>query len=438
MGTPVQAGKRRGPAARLLISSSQRALFSFEQFSRHEMANHASAGAYSFLLSAVPAILVIAYLSSVAIVNIDLKPLLAQLEPYLDAFGGIETLGAFGSKPLSGFTGIFGLVNLIWAARLFIVSLQRGVRVVYLEEARVNPVRENILTFAVELVVIVAVVLLLAISQVAVTALSTIEWAPAVRVFGFLIHISLVTVPYIALWSFILFTYLKVPPRSPKMGNALLSATLCIITYAILGTLLGLTLDTSRYGLLYGILGNLIIGLIKVYFFFWLYFFYIELCYTLEFFDSLLFARFHHVAAPETHAGKVERTLFAEPDRLFRKYAREYKSGQTIFAKGENDKSAMYLYRGSVGIFLAKPEDQAAVALSLVNEGQFFGEMACILDEPRSAWAVAQSASTVFILPHELFQRFLGQDATASMRLIELLATRLKANNEFLAKAEGP
>ena len=39
----------------------RRALFSFEQFTRHEMANHASAGAYAFLLSAFPAILIVLY-----------------------------------------------------------------------------------------------------------------------------------------------------------------------------------------------------------------------------------------------------------------------------------------------------------------------------------------------------------------------------------------
>jgi len=402
------------------------------------MANHAAAGAYSFLLSAVPAILVIAYISSVAVVNMDIKPIIAPLIPYLDAFGGMEIISSFSTKPLSGFAGIFGLVNLIWAARLFVVSIQRGVRVVYLEEARVNPVRENILTFVVELVVIVAVVLIIFISQVSVTALAMIDWAPAARLFGFLVRISLITIPYVALWAFIYFTYMKVPPRTPKSGNAVLSSVLCIITYALLGSLLGLTLDIARYGLLYGILGNLIIGLIKVYFFFWLYFFYLELCYTLEFFDSLLFARFHQVSAPETHAGKVERALFAEPDRLFRRYAREYVSGQTIFAKGEQDKSALYLYRGSVGIFLSDPDGQTGTPLSVVAEGQFFGEMACILDEPRSAWAVAKTDCTVFILPHELFRRFLGQDTTASMRLIELLASRLKANNDFLSKADEP
>ena len=435
MSSPVRDRRNRSHLERLLLSSSQRVLFSIEQFSRHEMANHAAAGAYSFLLSAVPAMLVIVYLSSIAVVKLDISFLLEAMGPYLEASGGVEALRSFAKTPISGFAGIFGLVNLVWAARVFILSIQRGIRVVYGAMARANPIRENILTFIVELVVIVAVVLILAISQVARAALAVIHWAPAAALFGFLVRITLMALPTLALWAFVFFTYMKIPPHKPRTANAVLGATLCIVTYAALGALLGLTLNVQRYGLLYGILGNLIVGLIKVYFFFWLYFLCLEFCYTLEFFDSLLFARFHRVLVSEIRTGKIERALFGKPDRLFKRYAREYRAGQCIFAKGDLDKSTMYMYQGSVGIFLAPPDTGSGSPISKVEEGEFFGEMAGLLDEPRSAWAVAITDCTVFMLPPDLFKRFLEHDPSASIRFIELLVSRLKANNEFLTGA---
>jgi membrane protein len=438
MSEPAPDGRKRSALERLLISISQRVLFSLELFSRHEMANHAAAGAYSFLLSAVPAMLVIVYLSSIVAGSLDISFLLDAMGPYLEVYGGVEALRSFTRTPISGFAGIFGLVNLVWAARLFIISIQRGIRVVYSSVARTNPVRENILTFVVELVVIVAVVLILAISQVARTALAAIHWAPVAALFGHLVRGTLLALPTLALWAFVFLTYLKIPPHKPKTGNAILGATLCIISYAVLGALLGLTINAERYGLLYGILGTLIVGLIKVYFFFWLYFLFMEFCYTLEFFDSLLFARFHRVLAPDIRTGKVERALFGEPDRLFRRYAREYAAGQTIFARGGQEKSALYLYHGSVGIFLTPPEHGRGSPISKVAEGEFFGEMAGLLDEPRSAWAVALADCTVFVLPPGMFKRFLGHDPAASVKLIELLASRLKANNEYLAGAYKP
>lgn len=421
--------------SRLLKSFIQRTLFSLEQFSRHEMANHAAAGAYSFLLSAVPAMLVIVYLSSLAAITFDADELLGLLSPYMGAFGGKDALRSFISKPLSGFAGAFGIVNLVWAARLFVVSIQRGFRVIWADAVKANPVRENILTFAVELVTIVAIVAILAISQIARAMISTVEWKAA-AFFGHAVQVSVRLLPVLALWLFIALTYRNMPPKKPRLAHAVVSSMLCAASYTALGALLGLTMNTARYGLLYGILGNLIVGLIKVYFFFWLYFFFAELTYTVEFFDSLLFARFHRLDSSDKPGGKIERTLFSEPARLFRRYAREYSAGQTIFSRGDDDRSAFYLYRGSVEIHLTPPDAAGSAPRSTVEEGEFFGEMAWILEEPRSAWAVASTDSTVFVLPASLFERFLDQDAGASRRLVELLAARLKANNDFISKAK--
>ncbi|MBU0927658.1 MAG: YihY/virulence factor BrkB family protein [Spirochaetes bacterium] len=426
----------RRSASHYLKSLTQRILFSLEQFSRHEMANHAAAGAYSFLLSAIPAVLVILFISSRAVASFDAEGIIRLLSPFLQAFGGRDALRSFLSTPLAGFAGAFGFINLVWAARLFIVSIQRGIRVVYSDAAKANPIRENALTFVVELVVIVAVVLIISASQVARAAIAAMDWAPAAAFFGLAVKTAFHALPMASLWLFVFLTYENIPPLKPRVRHAALSSALCVASYTVLGGLLGLTLDTARYGLLYGILGNLIVGLIKVYFFFWLYFFFAEMCYAIEYFDSLLFARFHRISSSDKPAGRIERTLFAEPDRLFKRYAREYAAGRTIFSKGDADRSALYLYRGSVEIYLSPPGDAGATLVSTVEEGEFFGEMAWILEESRSAYAVAKDACTVFVLPPELFERFLAQDAGASRRLVELLAARLKANNDLLSKAE--
>lgn len=412
------------------------------------MANHAAAGAYAFLLSAVPALLVIAYLASIAAVGMDLDAIVAPLAGYLDAFGGLDAIRAFAVKPLAGIAGVFGLVNLVWAARLFVVSIQRGARVVYSDAIRAGKagvgthkpdlIRDNLLPFAFELLVIFGIVLLLAASQLAGAALKAISWAPAAELLGALVKLAIRGLPFLALSAFVFLTYLQLPPERPRALNAVLSAVLCMVSYTLVGYLLGLTMDTVRYGLIYGILGNLIIGLIKVYFFFWLYFLCMELCYTLQYFDSLLFARFHKVASSPRPAGGLEKALFARPDRLWRRYAREFAAGRLIFDKGDADRSAYFLYRGAVSIRLSGSSGGREGVVSTVAAGDFFGEMASILDEPRSAAAVAETDCVVFALPPELFRRYLAQDAEASTRIMGLLASRLKANNEQLYRADRP
>lgn len=422
--------------SRHVQSSFQRILFSFEQFKRHEMANHAAAGAYAFLLSAIPAILVILFISSRAVTSFDPETILKSLDPIIGPLGVRSALQSFLSKPLSGFTGAFGIINLVWAARLFIVSIQRGIRVVYFDAARANPVRENILTFAVELIIIVAVVLIISASQIARATIAAIQWEPAVAFLRLTVKTMVLILPVLSLWLFVFLTYMNIPPRKPRLRHAALSSILCIITSSLLGALLGLTLNTTRYGLLYGILGNLIIGLIKVYFFFWLYFLFAELCYTIEYFDSLLFARFYRLSTSNKPAGRIEKYLFIEPNRLFGRYAREFSKGQVIFSRGDFDRTAFYLYRGRVDIYLSAPEGQDTSKHTSVGEGELFGEMASILYEPRSAWALAGTDCTVFVLPPDLFERFLTQDADASLRLLRLMASRLRNNNDILSSPD--
>ncbi len=420
-------------------SFTQRALFSFEQFGRHELANHAAAGAYAFLLSAVPALLVVFYLASLAAdwFRLDIDSAISFIGPYIEIFGGSEAIKAFVGNPLTGFAGAFGLVNLVWAGRLFVVSMQRGVRVIYSSSGKVDPVRENVLTFAVEIILMLAVVTLIAASQLVRVLLGSVSWAPVRELLGAAVPFIAGLIPLAALWLFVFLTYKNVPPKRPLTRNALLASALCAIAYELFGLAIGFTMNTARYSLLYGILGNLVITLIKVYTFFWMYFLFAELMYTVENFDSLLFARFHRVQSAHGTPNVIERTLFSEPSRLVRKYSRHFPRGETVFRAGDGNKEAFYLYRGSVGVYLEQPRPGGSEPVSLVPEGEFFGEMACVLDEPRTAWAVAETDCTVFKLPPAVFKRYLAEDPEAMTRLLGLLAGRLRANNELIKRGPG-
>lgn len=431
----------------------QRLLLAFELFTRQEMANHAAAGAYGFLLSAIPAILVIIFISSRIFSSFDPYTILLPLEPFFEVFGGKEAILSFFSKPLAAFTGVFGIINLIWAARLFILSVQRGIRIVYADADKSGAIRNNILTFGMELLIIVAIVLIISMSQIARTFLGALTWLPAAYFLNLILKLAFHALPAITLWVFVFLTYARLPVNKPKVKTALFSSVICVATYVVLASLLALSLNAEKYGLLYGILGNLIIGLIKVYFFFWLYFYFAELCYTIDHFDSLLFARFYELKLKNEEAGSLEKKLFKNPERLFMRFAKYYPSGSIIFNKGDTDKSIFYLHKGSVSIFLSLPDwscsdlylknpdfDWNTVtkeqASSEIKEGEFFGEMAFILDEPRSAFAIAKEDTTVFVLNPILFSNFLDQSMKAARELNEILASRLRVNNDILSRAK--
>lgn len=426
----------------LLISLVQRLFFSLEQFGRNEMANHAAAGAYAFLLSATPALLIIVYISSRIYIalDLDIQTVNAFLEPYLGSFGAVELTSAFLSRPMTGLAGILGALNLIWAARLFVVSIQRGIRVIYTDVAKTSLIRENLLTFLVELLLLFAVVLLITGSQVmlALTAVSSATAMP--QVLGTLVVQGVRFLPALALWLFVFLTYHSIPKQAIRKRNALLSATLCVVLHSIVAMLLGLFLNTARYGVLYGIFGNLVGALLKVFLFFVLYYFFAELTFINESFDSLLLSRFVAVDADTRPVSRLERLIFANPRRLFRRFSKTLPAAQTIFCYGDESDEVLYLYSGSVAIYLqdpgaASPGGSSPEPVALIKEGEFFGEMAAVLGTTRTGWAVTLEPSVVFSISAPVFERFLTIAPSEARNVISLLAERLKSNHDQLRKA---
>jgi len=435
---PLHNGFMGNRAKRIVTAGIQRTVFSLEQFGRHEMANHAAAGAYGFLLSAGPALLVILYLSSIAFGGrtIDLSSASAYLEPYIGSIGDIPRLESLTTRPLAGIAGIFGFVNLIWTSRLFILSIQRGIRVVYSDVSEANLIRENILTFAAELVLLLSVIGLIAFARLAGPVVSAVRATPLNGLVSKVLPATATILPLVILWLFVFLTYRGIPARRPAYRIAAICALLCTAFYILIGSALNIFLSIEHYGLLYGVMGNVIVGLVKVYAFFWLYFFFAELSYTVQFFDTLLFTRFHKLASASNTGTRLERNLFSEPQRLERHFARYYKAGDHIFSRYDEGREAFYLYRGTVHIHLDEP--LSCDAKSVISEGDFFGELASILDEPRSAWAVAATDCVVFILPPELFKRFITNNAESAQHLLELMASRIKANDDYLRRTSTP
>ncbi len=408
-----------------MASAGRRFLFAVELFGKRELANHAAAGAYAFLLSATPAFLVLLAVSSWFLRGSDAAT--GVLKSVLGDILGTHTLEgiarAYLSRPLTGFAAVFGIVNLVWAARLLVASIQRGLRTVWADAGPVRPVRESLLTFVVELGLLFSVIALLAASQAARIVLDSIRDPAARGTLRDVYRAATGAAPHAALFLFAFGTYRTVPPVRPRHVHCLAGAALCASSYAVLRALLGSIRNIARYDLLYGVLGNLILGLINVYLFFSLYFFFAGFVYVLDSFDALLLGRYLHRkrprAAEATPASSLEARL---PYRLLRRFGRDYPEGAEIFRAGEEGTEVFLLREGEVGIFQTPAGGGQPVRVSTARPGEFFGEMAYLLGDRRTATTVALSPVSVLALPVRLFERFLDVDARASRRLVKLLS----------------
>ncbi len=112
-------------------------------------------------------------------------------------------------------------------------------------------------------------------------------------------------------------------------------------------------------------------------------------------------------------------------------HLRSYKSSETIFNQGETGIGAALILSGKVSITSNKK------TLAILETGDFFGEVALVVDEPRTANATAQeNTELVFFLRQnldELTDRYPNDGARLMRNLAKILATRLRLSNQAIS-----
>jgi len=347
----------------------------------------------------------------------------------LGPLASAQAVGAFFESRLGLAAIAVGAVSLVWAARLFVVTVQRALRLIWSAEGRNTIVRDNALTFGMELLFLVAAVIILALSQGLNIILETIPKERLGLLAGRAGRLGRAG-PLLALYLFVFFTWLVIPPVRPRVRTILGVSIICMALYLGFAGLLDLFIDAARYAFLYGVFGRVIIILVNVYAFFTIYFYGAEYVYVEEHFDALLFARFYRVARMPM-ASRMEKGLFMEPERLMGRYARDFPAGALIFSMGEPGASIYYIYDGDIGVYLGPKGSETRVGV--MKPGDFFGEMAHILDEPRTATVRAETDAVLFELPPAVYDQFLRSDGEALRSLADSLASRLKEADLRLA-----
>jgi CRP/FNR family cyclic AMP-dependent transcriptional regulator len=108
---------------------------------------------------------------------------------------------------------------------------------------------------------------------------------------------------------------------------------------------------------------------------------------------------------------------------------REYPKNSVILFE-DDPGDALYVVRaGQVKVVLIG-EDGREVILSVLTDGDFFGEMSLIDDEPRSAHVIAMKDSQLLVLRREDFQAQLEVQPKIALKLLRVLVQRLRRADE--------
>jgi len=107
------------------------------------------------------------------------------------------------------------------------------------------------------------------------------------------------------------------------------------------------------------------------------------------------------------------------------------KQGQTLFHKGDEGTALYIVKRGTIKIVLpSRIGDE--IIVTIFSAGDFFGEMALLDGEPRSADAIAIESSEVLVLKRNDFLLFLQSNINAIESILSLLSKRLRSTDELL------
>lgn len=106
-----------------------------------------------------------------------------------------------------------------------------------------------------------------------------------------------------------------------------------------------------------------------------------------------------------------------------------FHQGQILFLEGDRGDVAYILTSGAVDLVLESLEG-VQLTLDRVDEGGYFGEMALLDDEPRSATAiVSRDAEVVTISRHDLLKH-LHEHPDTMLNLLRSLSLRVRAADE--------
>ena len=112
----------------------------------------------------------------------------------------------------------------------------------------------------------------------------------------------------------------------------------------------------------------------------------------------------------ELNYSAVKELTYLFSDRVFQ-------GGETIFEENDTGNSLLVIISGEVRI-TQRANVSGEETLTVLKQGDFFGEMALLEDLPRSATAIAHSDTFMLEIGRERFLHFLEKDPASGVKIL--------------------
>jgi len=389
--------------------------------------NQAAAMALYSILSAIPlfilTIVVAGYFfSSYPNVSDDIIDAIKGFNPYfseklLAQLGQIER-----KKHLLGWAGVLGLIGL---SSMVFNSMETALNIIFRSRKKRNYFISKLLAFS----MIPAGWIIGSISFVisyAATLLvkQSVEIAEGLNISLGVISGALLryAVPYLITVIFFYFIYRIIPSNKIRPAIALGGSALFALLMEIAKQLFTwYVANYTRYNVIFGSLGTIVILVIWAFYVALIFLFCAELMSSYQRRDIILLER--AMLKPHKNIMKID-------ERLFKKFGRAYNKGSIIFNEGDSGKEMFYVLSGRV--CLEKVSCQVKKVLAEMEAGQYFGEMAALIDIRRSVTARALEDSHLAVIDGNTFSNLVRESSDIGIVMLKEFSRRLKNSNMAL------
>jgi len=395
-------------------------------FDKNGNANQAAAIALYSILSFIPMfiltiIMVNQILGAFPHVQYEMVEGVKKLSPYFSGPLLVQLGGVEEKKHVLGWVGI---ITLIWFSSMIFGAIETAMSRIFHSHRRRNYLASKLLAIAmipagwavaVASIVVTYVVALLA--KQPLLAETVFQNFPMIKGVFFQYAIPfLVTVLFFTILYKVIPTG-KIPLGIAVTGGAIFSALMEIAKHFFAWYVANYT----RYNVIFGSLETVVILVI------WVFYIALILLFCAELMAS--FMRRDLILLHKAFFNPGKKWL-AMDERLFHNFGRLYPKNTYVFQEGDASNEMYYILSGRIQ--LEKTLGTTRKILTDMGPGNYFGEIAALIETKRTASAKASEDSELAVIDGETFRNLLRESDDASLLMLKEFSRRIKKSNEAL------
>ncbi|TAN41479.1 MAG: YihY family inner membrane protein [Nitrospirae bacterium] len=378
-------------------------------FRRNNSLDSSAALAYYGFFSLIPLLLLVIYILSNYIVS-SASALKLIDELAADLFPEFSKVIIKELHSLSKYKKIWGTVSIItlfWSITPLTSALRNSFSKIFRTDSEISFYKATLRDGLAVLIVLVLFTFLV---------LSEIIYDMSVGTFlkelPFFLKISNAVAPFIITVVFVYFFFLAFVPVKLRSSNIITGAALTALLWSVIRPLFSLFLKYNpTYGFAFGSLKAIFILIIWVYYTIAVLLFAAEVMAANRKRDTLLIKKF-------LLGGKLPQSFHKI---ILDKFVTTYNTNDFIFKEGDRGENMFQVLTGAVAVI------KGGQVLKAANKGEYFGEMAMLLDVPRTADAIAVEDDTRIIsINKNNFEFLLHEDPKLVLSFLKEMAKRLR------------